>query len=69
MITIRVCDTRDRRTASFAEVRVVASWLDDPVIPAQLFEADVQGFAATLRGGGATLQSSTPAPLAGILSV
>lgn len=56
-------------TSPLAEVGMVARRADDPIVPAQLLEADVQVLPAALAGGGPALQGSAPAPLAGVLGV
>lgn len=55
MITISVGDCGDRGTGSLAEVCVVPSRADDPVIPAKLLEAHIQRLPAALAGGSPAL--------------
>lgn len=52
MITISLRDFRYGGTGPLAEVGVVASGPDDPVVPAQLFEAHEERLPAALTGGG-----------------
>lgn len=51
MIAIRIRQSRNGRTGTLAEVGMIAVRLDDPIIPSQLLEADVQGLPAALAGG------------------
>lgn len=52
---IRLRHRGDRRAGSLAEVGVVSSRADDPVVPAQVFEADIQVLSAALPGVVAAL--------------
>lgn len=69
MIAIRDGQTRYGCTAPFAEVRMVPSWSDDPVVPAQVFEAHVQWLPAAFSCGGPALDSARAPPLAGVFCV
>lgn len=55
MIAIGIRQRRYGRARSLAEVGVVALRSNDPVIPAQVFEADIEGLSAALAGGGSAL--------------
>lgn len=69
MITISICQRGYCRARPFAEVGVIAIRFDDPVVPAQFFEADVQRLPAALAGGGSALQGSSSSPLASVFGV
>ena len=69
MITIRIRQRRNGLARPLAEVGMIAIGLNDPVIPAQLLEADVQGLPAALAGGVSALQGSAPAALACVLRI
>lgn len=69
VITISICQRRYGRTGTLAEVGMVTRRSDNPVVPTQVFEADVQGLSAALTGGGSAFKGSAPAALACVLGV
>lgn len=69
MITISSRHSRNRRTAPLTEVRMVPLRPYNPVVPAQLLEADEQRFSAALAGRRPTVYCSPPASLAGVFCV
>lgn len=52
MIAIGIRQSRYGCARSLAEVGVIALRPNDPVIPAQVFEADIEGLPAALARGG-----------------
>lgn len=69
VITIRQRNRTNRRAGTLAKVGMVSLWLDDPVIPAQLLEADVERLPAALGGRAGAVRRPAAAPLAGVLRV
>lgn len=69
MIAIRLSHRRYRGATALTKIGVIASRADDPVVPAQVLEADIERLPAALPGAWPTLQGSAVAPLARVFGV